>query len=245
MMDQNQPTTLSLKAAYAFGAEHGLQNEVDEIRDMVIEWDRSYTSSLRRGYIVDLFEKRGVFELFKGSHWAYGNTPAGETRRRLFLRIKQQYESFLAGGDSPDGTEYVESEDEESDQQFAAESDLRDFLAKNPTRIEPGLSLYRTGDQSGIEFPVENGVIDILALDGEGRFVVIELKVGRGRNKTVGQLLYYMGWVDKNLGKGPCRGIIIAKEIPDGLMLAVQRIPGVSVCRYHLAVSVELVSLKA
>jgi hypothetical protein len=69
--------------------------------------------------------------------------------------------------------------------------------------------------------------------------------VGRGRNKTVGQLLYYMGWVDKNLGKGPCRGMIIAKEIPDDLMLAVQRVPGVSLFRYHLNVSVEPVSPKA
>jgi len=54
-----------------------------------------------------------------------------------------------------------------------------------------------------------------------------------------------MGWVDKNLGKGPCRGMIIAKEIPDDLLLAVQRVPGVSVSRYHLSVSVELVSTKA
>ena len=29
---------LSLKAAYEFGAAHGLEREVNEIRDMVIEW---------------------------------------------------------------------------------------------------------------------------------------------------------------------------------------------------------------
>jgi hypothetical protein len=243
-MDQNQTTTLSLKVAYAFGAQHGLQHEVEEIRNMVIEWDRSYTSSLRRGYIIELFEKHGVFEEFKASHWAFGNTPSGETRRRRFLRIKQEYLNFLAGR-GPDGADDGESEDEESDQQFAAESDLRDFLANNPTCIEPGLCLYRSGDRSGVEFPVENGFIDILAVDREGHFVVIELKVGRGRNKTVGQLLYYMGWVDKNLGKGSCRGMIIAKEITDDLMLAVQRAPGASVSRYHLSVSVELVSPKA
>jgi hypothetical protein len=32
-----------------------------------------------------------------------------------------------------------------------------------------------------------------------------------------------MGWVDKKLGKAPCRGLIIAKEIPDDLAMAVQR----------------------
>jgi hypothetical protein len=242
-MEESLPQTLSLKEAYAFGAEHGLQHEVDEIRNMVIEWDRGYTSSLRRGYIVELFEKHGIFEDFKASHWAFGNTPSGETRRRRYIRIKQEYENFL-NGVGPEEEENGETDEAEIDQQFAAESDLRDFLANNPTCVESGLTLYRNGERTGVEFPIDAGFIDILAVDQQGRFVVIELKVGRGRNKAVGQLLYYMGWVDKNLGKGPCRGMIIAKEIPNDLELAVQRAPGVSVSRYHLSVSVELVSPK-
>jgi RecB family endonuclease NucS len=96
--------------------------------------------------------------------------------------------------------------------------------------------------RAGVEYPIENGYIDILAVDRDKHFVVIELKVGRGRNKTVGQLLYYMGWVDNHLGNGPCRGMIIARDISDDLKLAVQRVPGVSVARYHLTVSVELLS---
>jgi hypothetical protein len=241
-MDTHPTKTLSLKAAYGFGAKHGLQHEVDEIRNMVIEWDLSYTSSLRRGYIVELFEKNGIFEEFKTSCWSYGNTPGGEAKRKRSLRIKQQYENFLAGSNGQEGLDEDDAEAEETDQAFAAETDLRDFLAKNPTHIEPGLSLYQTEGRSGVEFPIENGFIDILAIDRDKRFVVIELKVGRGRNKTVGQLLYYMGWVDKNLGKGPCRGMIIAREISDDLKLAVQRVPGISVARYHLTVSVEFVS---
>ena len=35
-MDQKQTEPLSLKEAYAFGADYGLQQEVDDIRDMVI-----------------------------------------------------------------------------------------------------------------------------------------------------------------------------------------------------------------
>jgi hypothetical protein len=36
-------------------------NFVDtDIREMVIEWDSSYTTSLRKGYLVELFEKRGI-----------------------------------------------------------------------------------------------------------------------------------------------------------------------------------------
>lgn len=246
-MDEGQTKTLSLKAAYAFGAAHGLKREVDEIRNMVIEWDRSYTSSLRRGYIVELFEKHGVLQEFKTSYWAYGNTPAGERRQRKYLRIKQDYENVLAGKGDADAEDAGNDEDREDaeSQQFAAESDLRDFPAANLVRIEPGLSLYSGRGRTGVEFSIDGGFIDILAVDGRGGLVVIELKVGRGRNRTVGQLLYYMGWVDKNLTKEPCRGMIIAKEIPDDLRLAVQRAPGVSLFSYHLAVSVEPVSAKA
>ncbi len=57
-MDEVQKT-LPLKEAYRFGREQGLGPEVDEIRDMEIEWDRSYTSSVRRGYVVDLFTRGG------------------------------------------------------------------------------------------------------------------------------------------------------------------------------------------
>lgn len=56
-MNDEQTRTLSLKAAYSFGLSNGLDPEVNEIRNMVIEWDSSYTSSLRRGYIVSLFNQ--------------------------------------------------------------------------------------------------------------------------------------------------------------------------------------------
>jgi Endonuclease NucS len=235
--------TLSLRAAYAFGISKGLEREINSIRDMVIEWDLSYTSSLRRGYVVELFERHAIYDEFKANHWPFGNTPAGEKKHLFYIQTKKRYEDFLAGrGDEVDGE--LEDEIIDEEQQFAAESDLRDFLAKNPGCIEPGLRLYHAEDQAGVEYAIEGGRIDILALDREGRFVVIELKVGRGRNKTVGQLLYYMGWVDKHLSKTPCRGMIIAKEISDDLVLAVQRANGVSLHRYKLSVLVEPVSAK-
>lgn len=240
-MEDGNKSTLSLKAAYSFGVARSLEKEIAEIRDMIIEWDLSYTSSLRRGYIVDLFEKKGVFEEFKTSYWTYGDTPDGDRKRRRYLKIKKQYEDFLFGRDtSPE----EEAEEQEEDRQFAAEADLRDFLAKNPDCIEKGLRVYKASDRVGVEFPIEGGFIDILCVDQNQSYVVIELKVGRGRNKAVGQLLYYMGWIDRNLGNAPCRGMIIAKEIPDDLVLAVQRVPGLSLYHYNLSVSVEPVTAK-
>jgi hypothetical protein len=51
---------LPLLEAYKFGIQHGLQQEIATIRDMKIEWDLSYTSSVRRGFIIELFKTRGM-----------------------------------------------------------------------------------------------------------------------------------------------------------------------------------------
>jgi hypothetical protein len=238
-MDEEQTQTLSLKAAYAFGSANGLEGEVAEIRGMVIEWDSSYTSSLRRGYIVALFEKHGFFDAFKKEHWSFGNTPTGEMLRRRYLRIKAQYEAFLAGrGPEPSPGDGAEGSSEQA-LEFALEAHLRDFLAKNIERIETGLRLYASADRNGVEFPVDGGRIDLLAVDRKGKFVVIELKVSQGRNKTLGQLLYYMGWVDQHLGKGPCRGFIIASDITSELSVAAARVPGVNLAKYRMSFAIE------
>src|ERR1039458_2415813 len=76
--------------------------------------------------------------------------------------------------------------------EFALEAHLRDFLAKNLDRIETGLRLYASPERNGVEYPVGGGRIDLLAVDRNGKFVVIELKLSQGRKKTLGQLLYYM-----------------------------------------------------
>jgi hypothetical protein len=195
-MNVEQTATLSLRAAYAFGSSKGLEREVNEIRNMVIEWDSSYTSSLRRGYIVDLFERRGIFDEFKAKHWAIGNTPAGEGKRLRYLRLKKQYEDFLLGRGSEAGPGSEGDDREDDEQQFAAESDLRDFLAKNPSRIEHGLRLYQADGRSGVEFAIEGGYIDILAVDSKECFVVIELKVGRvGTEPSVSCSITWDGWI--------------------------------------------------
>ncbi len=227
-MIEEQTAALSLRAAYGFGASHGLEREVAAIRDMPIEWESSYTSSSRRGYIVDLFEQRGLLHAFKASQWALGNTPAGEIKIRRYRKIRQQYEDFLAGRGPEVRDDDGGGQEDDEDQHFASEANLRDYLTKNPGRIEAGLQLYTSEGQSGVEYGIDGGFIDLLLVDREKRFVVIELKVGRGRNRTVGQLLYYMGWVDKHLGKVPCRAMIIAKEISDDLKIAVQRVLDVS-----------------
>lgn len=237
-MEDQGPKTFPLKIAYTFGMDRGLQTEISEIRDMEIEWDLPYTSSVRRGFIIHLFETKGILDEFVDRHWPMGRTPSGLSNLRFCRRIKSRFEDFLAG---PNGRRDDTEDDEEESQQFPAEADLRNVLAANLACIENGLCLYEDGDVTGIEFQIDDGRIDILAVDKNGNYVVIELKLSRGRNKALGQLIYYMSWVDANMSKVPCRGMIIAQQIPPDLILAVKRVSGVSLFRYKLQVSVEAV----
>ncbi len=80
--------------------------------------------------------------------------------------------------------------------EFAYEHDLRDYLARNLHLIEPGLTLYEDEGVTGIEFPAGGRFVDILAVDSAGGYVVIELKVSRGYDRTVGRPLRYAGWIE-------------------------------------------------
>jgi hypothetical protein len=235
--------TMSLKSAYRFAEECGLKSAADDIRKMKIAWELPYKSSVRRGFIIDLFTKNGIYEEFREKHWPFSESKKGESHQRWYLRLKTRYEDFLGKPPLTDGPTLGNEVLNESvnREEFALEGHLRDFLAKNLEHIEPGLKLYSSPDRTGVEFPVDGGKgrIDILAIDRKNQFVVIELKLSQGRNKTLGQLLYYMGWVDKNLTQTPCRGYIIATEISEDLRTAVSRVPGVSLARYRMSFSVE------
>jgi len=235
--------------AYSFARNHGgdLYDEAMKIRNTSVKkWNQNYTSSVRRGFIIGLFQNHNLLTNFISEYWPYGNTSDGQVEIERCLRIKEDYENYLEG--TPiDGIE----EDEPVDQgiieatklQFALEGHLRDFLAKNLDRIEKGLRLYEKNGKTGIEFLIDNGRgrIDLLAIDINGKFVVIELKLSQGRNKALGQLLYYMGWIDQNLGNGPSRGIIVASEITQELRIAVSRTPSVKLAQYKMTFTIEAV----
>lgn len=127
---------------------------------------------------------------------------------------------------------------------FAYESDLRDFLSRNLFLIEPGLHLYEEEGITGIEFPVGGRSIDILAVDQQKNYVVIELKVSRAYDRVIGQLLWYMAWIEKNQAEPAqkVRGVIIAREITDDLFLAASKIPDVKLFDYDLSVTLKPVN---
>jgi len=128
--------------------------------------------------------------------------------------------------------------------EFLLEKDLQRYLAENLECIEPGLKLYEDEDIRGIEYEAGGGRrIDILALDKAGAFVVLELKVSRGYDRVIGQLLRYINWVRKELAEPGqrVRGIIVCRVISDDLRLACASIRDVELCEYKLSVTVSKV----
>lgn len=132
-------------------------------------------------------------------------------------------------------------------EEFAYEHDLRDYLARNLHIIEPSLKLYADEGITGVEFPVGGRYIDILAVDQAGGYVVIELKVSKGYDRVVGQLLRYVSWIKKNHAEPGqvVRGIIIAKQISEDLRLACSEVPSVALYEYALSVAVQRVALES
>lgn len=128
--------------------------------------------------------------------------------------------------------------------EFAYEADLRNYLSKNLNKLEPGLRVYEEEGITGIEFPVGGRFIDILATDVNGGLVVIELKVSRGYDRVVGQLMRYVAWIKKNLAEANqnVRGVIVAREISEDLLLACSMVPGVELFEYELSLSLRRVN---
>jgi len=225
---------LPLRLAYTFLSEKGLLNESDEIRQSKDKY-KSYTSTLKRGKILDVLEKHNLLDEFIGKYWHFGSTNDGKRKLQRYRRI---LDSFLSNDRAEDGEE-EESIEETS---FAYEENLRDYLANNLSVVEAGLTLFKDKDgKEGVEYPVDAGNkrIDILAVDKNHIPVVIELKVSRGYEKVIGQCLYYKNRVKELLQTPRVRIVIIAREITPHLKTATADLPDVELYEYSLAVNLS------
>ncbi len=179
--------------------------------------------------------ERGKLELYDSARhgtWAIWQQEDGR------LAVGQLDEDT---GAEPTATEAI------SDQAFAAEAHLRDFLVgpqQNLEAIEPGLQLFVDDDgKDGVEYHTPVGNIDILAEDRDGGLVIIELKVRRGPDAVVGQILRYKGWVKRHLAEGrPVRGIIIAQHMSDRVQYAAAEAGELELKEYSLSITVTSVS---
>jgi hypothetical protein len=234
---------LPLKLAYAFLGTNGLAAEVDAIRKSP---DRlgSYTTSLRRAKIVALLRQKNLLDKFIKTSWQFALMPAGKKRLDRYDRI---YAKFKKSGDAEvDSPDASTEEESEASTKFALEEQLRDYLAENLGKLEPGLSLWPVENGDAVEFPVDEQVhsrrIDILAKDHGGLPVVIELKVSRGHERTVGQALYYRARVKHLFHVQRVRIFIVAAEISPELRAAASEVADVLLFEYSLAVNVTAIA---
>ena len=171
---------------------------------------------------------------------------------RRFAKNKDEQAAGIASMDEPEVTEEEIVEEEEmaegSEMKFPLEKYLEHFIVDNWDSIDFGepLDLYRDEDGSpGQQYTTDVGIIDILAKDPKGNFVVIELKRGKSTQHVMGQILAYIGWVRKNLateGQG-VRGIVIVGEGNQALLEAQREVSDKVVVKYY-RVKLEIIDPK-
>jgi RecB family endonuclease NucS len=92
---------------------------------------------------------------------------------------------------------------------------------------------------SEIAVLVDGRRIDILAQDSSGTPVVIELKVSRGHERTIGQDLYYRAKIKEAFKTAKVRIFIVALEMSAELRMAAREVPDVSLFEYSLSMTVK------
>jgi RecB family endonuclease NucS len=113
---------------------------------------------------------------------------------------------------------------------------LEDFLEKNLEHIENGLKLYHDEKKiPGRQYPTDVGTIDLLCIDKDQTFVIIEIKKEKGSDKTIGQITRYMGWVKQNLADNQeVRGIIVVHEVDERLEYSASVLSNVEIKYYKI-----------
>lgn len=124
---------------------------------------------------------------------------------------------------------------------FGLERHLHDFLYDNwnSTNIGHEWKIYSQpgSPDAGYEYACGVGRIDILAQHKTaGKWLVVELKRDETSDSVVGQVLRYMGWVQKHLaspGEVVC-GMVIASSADSALEYAVSMVPGLTFMSYEV-----------
>lgn len=187
---------------------------------------------------------RGLCELYdpaKQGEWEIASENGQLVVREVF--------DVATGEDAPDLRERESTEREDQLASLALESELRDLLARSLPNV-PGLgqlTLYQHEDgREGVEFITDVGIIDLLTKTPDDSFCILELKLLRGPDATLGQVQRYMGWVQQHFAAGkPVWGVIIASKIGEKLKYAATQAPRVRLLEYELKINVRPVQLKA
>jgi len=155
----------------------------------------------------------------------------GDGRYKFYDQEKDNMDVHLEDKDSLENVD----RDESIEATISLERDLEEYIIRDLNQIESGLKLYSKEGVTGRQFSTEVGRIDILAIDENGNFVVIELKAGTTSYFVIGQILGYISWVRQNVSQGKeVRGIIIADDFDKRVKYALAETPNISLKKYEV-----------
>ncbi len=156
----------------------------------------------------------------------------------LYLKLKDYWKR------SPEENE-DEIEETEISEEVVGQFEERIYqklIHRNFKLIFPDLDYYDSESQNDKEghYTTEAGIMDFLCKDSEGNFVVIELKK-EARDKTIGQICRYMGWVKENLctEKQKVKGVIISEKNDPDIRYAIQIAQDIVFKRMKLDVKID------
>ena len=122
---------------------------------------------------------------------------------------------------------------------------MREFIVQNIDSIKiNGKKIELYADESGrtgVEYQIPPvGRIDILAFDEDRNYVIFELKVQKGPDSAVGQVLRYMGRVKKHLALGKeVIGVIVSKKSGEKIKYAASMVPDIYLFDYEMTFQIK------
>ena len=178
-----------------------------------------------------------------GLGWWYRRHPSIKVGTMIGVYKEDNNNYIIKLEDNPNEEEILEEhfENEGYEEDFTSlslEKDLENALVNNLTVLEDDLSLFKS--QYPIDYEDGKGIIDILAKDKDGNFVVIELKAGIAKEKVCATILKYIALVKRNIPEAKeIKGIIIANEFDNGLKLSVSNLSNVFLKKYNINFTFE------
>ena len=158
---------------------------------------------------------------------------------KVRLYDKEKDGEFDIEAKSRSEAEEAPTEEDALEVTLTLERDLQEYLSRDLSQLEPGLTLFTEEGLAGRESSTEAGKIDILTKDKKGSLVVIELEANPASYSVLGQILSYMASIKEELGKDEVRGIIVAEDFDKKLKLAVTQVNNVSLAKYKVKFDFE------
>lgn len=168
-----------------------------------------------------------------GGNNLYTNLAAYKSSLRCYAKFRENESDFNSESVIEIAGQAIKEKIE--GKQFELERHLQSELRKEIGQLEAGLQII----DDGLERSVASGFIDILARDGTGALVVIELKAGLAKREAIGQITGYMGDLMVEEVGTSVRGILVAADFDKSCQSGVRAIPTLKLKRYRFSFTFE------